>query len=175
MRLLRYAWEAPFKTKVDGIRDEELERLWSYKMFQIVQRITFSVVPTLVSVCTFAIYTALGNKLTASTAFTALALFNILRFPLFMLPNSISNCVEAGLSLDRVRSFLMAPEVKQLPPLPASAAGPSGGLVLTLSGGATPSGDDWWAVGRPLPQVGPAGVTGWRRVVANLFKDRCVL
>jgi len=112
MKIIKlYAWEAAFIDKIDDLRNDELKKLWSYKLFGIVTRITWTVVPTLVSICSFAVYTALGNELTASTAFTALALFGILRFPLFMLPTSISNCVEAGLSLDRITSFLTAEEV----------------------------------------------------------------
>jgi ATP-binding cassette, subfamily C (CFTR/MRP), member 1 len=74
----------------------------------------WTIVPTLVSICTFALFTMLGHELSASTAFTALALFNILRFPLALLPMAIANAVEATLSLERIRSFLIAPEVKPL-------------------------------------------------------------
>ncbi len=43
-------------------------------------------VPTIVPVATFAAYLLVGHTLSAAEAFTALALFNVLRFPLFMLP-----------------------------------------------------------------------------------------
>ena len=43
-------------------------------------------VPTIVPVVTFAAYLFFGHTLSAAEAFTALALFNVLRFPLFMLP-----------------------------------------------------------------------------------------
>jgi len=52
--------------------------------------VLWSVVPTLVSISTFAVYTLLGNTLTAADAFTSLALFNLLRFPLAMLPSAIA-------------------------------------------------------------------------------------
>ena len=58
----------------------------------------------------------------AQVAFTSLALFNLLRFPLAALPMAIANAVEAGLSLERIRSFLLAPEVPERAVLPAPSA-----------------------------------------------------
>ncbi len=40
-----------------------------------------------------------GNDLTAAKAFTALSLFNIIRFPLTMLPMVLNNAVDASVSL----------------------------------------------------------------------------
>lgn len=51
-----------------------------------------------VSVATFATYVLLGNTLTASKAFVALALFNIIRFPMTALPWMLMNVIQ-------VRSF----------------------------------------------------------------------
>ena len=45
-----------------------------------------------------------------SRALTALALFEILRFPLFMLPNVVNNLVEAGVTVSRLKSFLVSEE-----------------------------------------------------------------
>jgi hypothetical protein len=58
--------------------------------YQVASRVLWSVVPTLVSISTFAVYTLMGNTLTAADAFTSLALFNLLRFPLAMLPSAIA-------------------------------------------------------------------------------------
>lgn len=53
------------------------------------------------TVLTFAVYVAVGNTLTPAVAFTSLALFGVLRLPLFMLPNTISQVVTANVSLGR--------------------------------------------------------------------------
>lgn len=50
--------------------------------------------PSQVSLATFAIYVLTGNELTASKAFVAISLFNILRFPLVMLPNVIISLIQ---------------------------------------------------------------------------------
>jgi ATP-binding cassette subfamily C (CFTR/MRP) protein 1 len=44
------------------------------------------VTPLLVSLSTFTFYVWSGHKLDVASALTALALFDLLRFPLFMLP-----------------------------------------------------------------------------------------
>jgi hypothetical protein len=46
----------------------------------------YTAIPLVVSILTFASYIALGNTLDVATALTSLALFDLLRFPLFMLP-----------------------------------------------------------------------------------------
>lgn len=46
----------------------------------------YTAIPLLVSILTFTSYIALGNMLDVATALTSLALFDLLRFPLFMLP-----------------------------------------------------------------------------------------
>ena len=67
------------------------------------------------SVATFAAYTLLGNQLHVASALTALSLFDVLRFPLFMLPQVVNDLVEAGVSFDRVRAFLLADEHVPVP------------------------------------------------------------
>ncbi|KAJ7416043.1 ATP binding cassette subfamily C member 1 [Willisornis vidua] len=66
-----------------------------------------------VALSTFAVYVTIdkNNILDAQKAFVSLALFNILRFPLNMLPMVISNIVEASVSLKRLRVFLSHEEL----------------------------------------------------------------
>ena len=47
-------------------------------------------IPVVVTVVSFGIYSLLGGHLTPAKAFTSLSLFAVLRFPLFMLPNLIT-------------------------------------------------------------------------------------
>jgi ATP-binding cassette subfamily C (CFTR/MRP) protein 1 len=46
----------------------------------------YTAIPLLVAIMTFTSYIALGHTLDVATALTSLALFDLLRFPLFMLP-----------------------------------------------------------------------------------------
>jgi ABC-type multidrug transport system fused ATPase/permease subunit len=61
-------------------------------------------------------YILLGNQdLSVAKALTSLALFDMLRFPLFMLPNVINNVIEAKISVDRVSSLLLEPDCCIIP------------------------------------------------------------
>ena len=51
------------------------------------------------------------ESLTAERAFVALSLFNILRFPISMLPRLISNIVQASVSMKRLTTFLLNDEL----------------------------------------------------------------
>uniref|UniRef100_A0A8D1AN97 Multidrug resistance-associated protein 1 n=1 Tax=Sus scrofa TaxID=9823 RepID=A0A8D1AN97_PIG len=67
-----------------------------------------------VALCTFAVYVTIdkNNILDAQKAFVSLALFNILRFPLNILPMVISSIVQASVSLKRLRIFLSHEELE---------------------------------------------------------------
>jgi len=109
MRILKLnAWGHAFSERIKSIRDTEMGHLSA---------------PVLVSSFTFAAFALFGNDdLTATRAFTALSLINLLQFPLFMLPRTISNVMEATVTIDRLRTFLMKPSIKPRPVLPAVSA-----------------------------------------------------
>jgi ATP-binding cassette, subfamily C (CFTR/MRP), member 1 len=106
------AWEVPFMDRIMALREKELHHLFNYIVAQSLSFMLWSAVPLAVALGTFAAYVVSGHNLTVSTALTSLALFDILRFPLFMLPQIINRIVEAGVSLGRVRSFLLCEEHK---------------------------------------------------------------
>ncbi|KAM9305127.1 multidrug resistance-associated protein 1 [Gastrophryne carolinensis] len=109
-----YAWELAFKEKVLGIRQEELQVLKKSAYLSAVGTFTWVCAPFLVALCTFSVYVLIdeANVLDAEKAFVSLALFNILRFPLNMLPMVISSMVQASVSLKRLRVFLSHEELE---------------------------------------------------------------
>ncbi|XP_059549253.1 multidrug resistance-associated protein 1 isoform X1 [Myotis daubentonii] len=108
-----YAWELAFKDKVLAIRQEELKVLKKSAYLAAVGTFTWVCTPFLVALCTFAVYVTVDetNILNAQKAFVSLALFNILRFPLNILPMVISSIVQASVSLKRLRIFLSHEEL----------------------------------------------------------------
>ncbi|XP_075686275.1 multidrug resistance-associated protein 1-like isoform X2 [Rhinoderma darwinii] len=109
-----YAWELAFKEKVLGIRQEELKVLKKSAYLSAVGTFTWVCAPFLVALSTFAVYVLIdkNNVLDAEKAFVSLALFNILRFPLNMLPMVISSMVQTSVSLKRLRLFLSHEELE---------------------------------------------------------------
>ncbi|GMP73761.1 hypothetical protein CsSME_00031413 [Camellia sinensis var. sinensis] len=72
-------------------------------------------VPITVSVISFGVFTLLGGDLTPARAFTSLSLFNVLKVPLFRLPDIITQVVNANVSLKRLEELLLAEERILLP------------------------------------------------------------
>uniref|UniRef100_F6PGX9 Uncharacterized protein n=1 Tax=Ciona intestinalis TaxID=7719 RepID=F6PGX9_CIOIN len=106
--LKMYAWEMSFKDKVTDIRNKELKELRKAAYLNAASSFTFVCAPFLVSLTTFAVYVLSDdqNVLDAQKAFVSLSLFNILRFPLMMLPMVVTSLVQASVSLQRLESFL---------------------------------------------------------------------
>uniref|UniRef100_A0A670Z5W4 Multidrug resistance-associated protein 1 n=1 Tax=Pseudonaja textilis TaxID=8673 RepID=A0A670Z5W4_PSETE len=101
IRVLKlYAWELAFKRKVLQIRQEELKVLKKSAYLAAIGTFTWVCAPFLVALSTFAVYVSVSEKniLDAQKAFVSLALFNILRFPLNILPMVVSSMVQVRLS-----------------------------------------------------------------------------
>ncbi|ETN05307.1 hypothetical protein PPTG_23495 [Phytophthora nicotianae INRA-310] len=110
------AWEHSFTKRVLEYRSEELSKLRTYIYARSGSMTLFSAIPSLVTVASFYTYVKLGNTLDVGTALTSLALFNILRFPLFMLPQVLNSIVEASVSIDRLSSYFQEEEREKVGP-----------------------------------------------------------
>uniref|UniRef100_A0A8C6RER0 ATP-binding cassette, sub-family member 2 n=1 Tax=Nannospalax galili TaxID=1026970 RepID=A0A8C6RER0_NANGA len=109
IKILKYfAWEPSFKDQVQNLRKKELKNLLVYGQLQTVITFILQLTPVLVSVITFSVYVLVdsNNILDAEKAFTSITLFNILRFPLGMLPMVISAMLQASVSIDRLEKYL---------------------------------------------------------------------
>lgn len=112
------AWEGPFREKITRLRGVEMRQLLFYDLGQACTWLLWSAVPLLIALSTFGAYVAIaGHSLDVASALTALALFEILRFPLFMLPYVINMIVEAGVAVKRIQDFLSAPDYEPPPRL----------------------------------------------------------
>ncbi|VAH36673.1 unnamed protein product [Triticum turgidum subsp. durum] len=105
-----YAWEQSFQSKVQDIRDDELSWFRSAQLLAALNSFILNSIPVVVTVVSFGVYSLLGGELTAAKAFTSLSLFAVLRFPLFMLPNLITQVVNCKVSLKRLEDLLLADE-----------------------------------------------------------------
>uniref|UniRef100_A0A8C1FIN8 Canalicular multispecific organic anion transporter 1 n=1 Tax=Cyprinus carpio carpio TaxID=630221 RepID=A0A8C1FIN8_CYPCA len=92
-----YAWESSFEAQVQEIREKELKVMRKFAYLSSVSTFIFSCAPAIVSLATFAVFVSVSpdNILDAEKAFTSISLFNILRFPLAMLPQLISIMVQS--------------------------------------------------------------------------------
>ncbi|KAH6788300.1 multidrug resistance-associated protein 1 [Perilla frutescens var. frutescens] len=110
-----YAWENSFQTKVQSVRNEELSWYRKAQLLGASNSFILNSIPVVVIVISFGVFTLLGGDLTPARAFTSLSLFAVLRFPLFMLPNIITQVVNANVSLKRLEELLLAEDRILLP------------------------------------------------------------
>uniref|UniRef100_A0A672LX45 ABC-type glutathione-S-conjugate transporter n=1 Tax=Sinocyclocheilus grahami TaxID=75366 RepID=A0A672LX45_SINGR len=105
-----YAWESSFEAQVQEIREQELKEVWKFAYLSSVSTFIFSCAPAIVSLATFAVFVSVSpnNILNAEKAFTSISLFNILRFPLAMLPQLISIMVQV---LELIHAVIFIPNM----------------------------------------------------------------
>ncbi|XP_063312149.1 ATP-binding cassette sub-family C member 3 [Pelobates fuscus] len=110
-----YAWEPSFAQKVLEIRSKELSVLKKSAYLNALSTFAWTSAPFLVALTTFAVFVTSDDKniLDAEKAFVSLSLFNILRFPLNMLPQVISNLAQASVSVKRIQNFLASDELDE--------------------------------------------------------------
>ncbi|TRY91587.1 hypothetical protein DNTS_021753, partial [Danionella cerebrum] len=128
-----YAWESSFEAQVNEIREKELKVMRKFAYLSSVSMFVFTCAPALVSLATFAVFVSVSadNVLDAEKAFTSISLFNILRFPLAMLPQLISVMVQTAVSKKRLEKFLSGDDLDTL----AVSHDPSISSAVSLSSG----------------------------------------
>ncbi|KAL8276389.1 hypothetical protein RQP46_011187 [Phenoliferia psychrophenolica] len=125
VRTVKYfAWEGKFLEKMQITRDKELAQLWARALAMVAGNVLTSGAPILVSVATFVFHTKILHRdLTAETAFTALALFNILSGPLKSFTDMLANILQAYVSLQRIDAFLTEEETAKYSVIRAPTSG----------------------------------------------------
>jgi ATP-binding cassette, subfamily C (CFTR/MRP), member 1 len=110
-----YAWTTAFIKKLNYVRNEqELVTLRKIGAMQAFANFTWSTTPFLVSCSTFAVFVLTQNRpLTTEIVFPALTLFNLLTFPLSILPMVITSIIEASVAVARLTSYFTAEELQE--------------------------------------------------------------
>uniref|UniRef100_M4C1P6 ABC transporter domain-containing protein n=1 Tax=Hyaloperonospora arabidopsidis (strain Emoy2) TaxID=559515 RepID=M4C1P6_HYAAE len=111
-----YAWESELLGQVDTLREEERRFQKKMVIWNACRSAIEQAGPVLVSFGTFAAYSYLESKpLTADKAFTAIALFSIIRPTLVTLPQVLPLiCIATG-SIKRVEAFLHLKQRERVP------------------------------------------------------------
>jgi ATP-binding cassette subfamily C (CFTR/MRP) protein 1 len=109
-----YGWEEPFIAKLNHVRnDKELKTLKEIGLFSSATSFLWQCAPFFVSCSTFALFVFTQDQpLTTDIVFPALTLFNLLSFPLAVIPMVVSAMVEASVAVNRLTSFLVSEELQ---------------------------------------------------------------
>ena len=109
-----YAWGQAFMNKLNEIRnDRELRTLRKIGALTAVANFTWSTTPFFVSCLTFGVFVLVNDRpLSTELVFPALTLFNLLTFPLAVLPMVITAVIEAMVAVTRLTDYFTAPELQ---------------------------------------------------------------
>ena len=102
-----YNWQNYFSKRIIETRAKQNGLISKLALYGSLTRFVGTVSPMLVSLVTFAIYVGVERKpLDATTVFTALMLFNIMKEPLSKLPESSNLLIKTLNSSKRIETFL---------------------------------------------------------------------
>ncbi|XP_021076051.1 multidrug resistance-associated protein 9 isoform X1 [Mus pahari] len=103
-----YAWEESFINTIHDIRKRERKLLEKAGYVQSGNSALAPIVSTIAIVSTFTCHIFLKRKLTAPVAFSVIAMFNVMKFSIAILPFSVKAVAEASVSLRRMKKILIA-------------------------------------------------------------------
>ncbi|KAH9854526.1 multidrug resistance-associated ABC transporter [Lenzites betulinus] len=108
-----FAWEDRWIGKVMNAREVEMQWMIKSRINSVCFTLIWTCASILVSVSAFFAYVAQGNELTIGTAFTAIALFQMVRAPLNVIPSWVVSILQAKVALDRIATYLDEEEVDE--------------------------------------------------------------
>ncbi|KAI0697630.1 multidrug resistance-associated ABC transporter [Cerioporus squamosus] len=108
-----FAWEDRWIQRVLDAREVEMQWMIKARINSVCFSLIWTCAPILVSVTSFFVYVARGNELTIGTAFTAIALYQMVRAPLNVIPVWIVQILQSKVALDRISTYLDEDEVDE--------------------------------------------------------------
>ncbi|PIL29150.1 ATP-binding cassette transporter [Ganoderma sinense ZZ0214-1] len=108
-----FAWEDRWIQRVLDAREGEMQWMIKARVNAVCFSLLWTTAPILVSVTSFFVYVAQGNELTIGTAFTAIALYQMVRAPLNVIPAWIVQILQSKVALDRIATYLDEDEVDE--------------------------------------------------------------
>ena len=108
-----FAWETPILDKAAQSRKFELGAIRKLLTIRAANQTIAMTLPLLSSVLVFAVYSLTGNAQDPAQIWTSLALLNLLRQPLMMLPNSLSSAADAHVALQALVPVFTADELPE--------------------------------------------------------------
>lgn len=115
IRQIKYLnWEPIFEKKILEIRQNEFKCLKIGKYLDALCVFFWATTTVVISTFSFVVYEFLGEDVRKINVFTAIALFNILIFPLNALPWTIAGILTGKVSFKRLMDFFSTPEVQKI-------------------------------------------------------------
>ena len=104
------AQEQQWQNKIGKTRQEELATQWTVFCLDTCLIAIWILGPVMLSAISLAVYAYLHGKLSPSVAFTSISVFGSLEMTLAVIPELVSDGLEAFVSMKRIAEYLAAPE-----------------------------------------------------------------
>ncbi|PGH14692.1 hypothetical protein AJ79_02858 [Helicocarpus griseus UAMH5409] len=104
------ALESQWQGKIGEIRTSELNSQWAVFSYDVLLIGIWILGPVMLSAVSLGVYSMLYDELSASVAFTTVSIFSSLELTLALLPELITDFLEAWVSAERIEKHLLATE-----------------------------------------------------------------
>ncbi|KAK2736230.1 hypothetical protein FQN57_000828 [Myotisia sp. PD_48] len=104
------ALERQWEQKIFEVRHTELQAQWRAFVYDILLIMVWIIGPVMLSAVSLGVYSLLYGDLTPSVAFTTISIFTAMEFSLAILPELISEFIEAYISSGRIEKYLRSAE-----------------------------------------------------------------
>ena len=104
------AIEAHWERVILTARERELRAQWSVYVWAVFLTFCWIAMPTLIGAAALSVHAWLYQSMVASVAFTALSVFSSLEWTISAIPTTITEMLDARVSIDRIQQHLNSEE-----------------------------------------------------------------
>lgn len=108
------ALEPEWEAKISTVRERELSAVWSVFMNDTILIGCWVTSPILLSAISLAVYAVVNGSLVPSVAFVSLGVFKSLEMTLSVVPELMTDLMDAWVSVKRIEQYLNSPEVEKI-------------------------------------------------------------
>jgi ABC-type multidrug transport system fused ATPase/permease subunit len=107
------ALEEQWNKKILDVRWKELKEQWTVFVNDTILLTIWILGPVMLAAAALTVYAIINKTLSASVAFTTISVFEALEMTLAVIPELITDYLDAQVSADRIQKFLDSPEKEQ--------------------------------------------------------------
>ena len=107
------ALEKQWNKKILDVRGKELKEQWTVFVNDTILITIWILGPVMLAAAALTVYAIINKTLSASVAFTTISVFEALEMTLAVIPELITDYLDAKVSADRIQKFLDSPEKEQ--------------------------------------------------------------
>lgn len=108
------ALEPDWETKINKVRDRELQSVWNVYKFDTMLIGCWITSPIALAAVSLGVYAALNGILLPSVAFVSLGVFRALEVTLSVVPELTTDALDAWTSIKRIEEHLNSPEIEEI-------------------------------------------------------------